>query len=51
MNDLTIQLHLYFTLQNGHRNAVKDKENRRMFKKKKKEQESIKFDKKTNRKN
>jgi hypothetical protein len=51
MNDLTMQLHIYFTLQNACRNGVREKMNRRMFKKKKKEQESIKFDKKTNRKN
>jgi hypothetical protein len=51
MNDLTMQLHIYFTLQNAPRNTVREKMNRTMFKKKKKEQENIKLDNKTKRKN
>jgi len=51
MNDLTMQLHIYFTLQNASRNRVREKMNRKMFKKKKKEQENIKLDNKTKRKN
>jgi hypothetical protein len=51
MNDLTMQLHIYFTLQNARRNGVREKMNRKMFKKKKKEQENIKLDNKTKRKN
>jgi hypothetical protein len=46
MNDLTMQLHIYLTLQNECGKRVKEKKNRKMFKKKKKEQKNVKFDKK-----